>query len=86
MLHLFYYPFFISCGWSGLVTIADSPYNLYLVCLWCLNSLNFRVLLLLCSAKDGEVNQDEDYILSNPYHLVTFLTQFVLIIVVHDYL
>lgn len=56
-----------------------------MVCLWCLNSLSHLcVLLLLCSAKDGEGNQDEDYILSNPYHLVTIVTQFMLNFVVDD--
>ena len=24
-----------------------------------------------CSGKEGELSQEEDYILSNPYHLVT---------------
>lgn len=31
-------------------------------------------MLSYCSGKEGELNQDEDYILSNPYHLVTHLS------------
>lgn len=29
-------------------------------------------MYLFCSRKEAEVIQEEDYILSNPYHLVTF--------------
>lgn len=29
---------------------------------------------LLCSGKEGEFGQEDDYILSNPYHLVIIIT------------
>lgn len=38
--------------------------------------LYFNVLPY-CSGKEGELSQEDDYLLSNPYHLVMLLTQLI---------
>lgn len=42
-----------------------------------LNAMLYFNVLPCCSGKEGELSQEDDYLLSNPYHLVMLLTQLI---------
>ena len=64
---LLLYPFFPT------VNDDNFQFQCYL-CIWIV--LNFNTLWY-CSGKEGELSQEDDYLLSNPYHLVMLLTRLI---------